>query len=136
LPHWDNSRILLQYDIYKLTSASPPPRSKKGVQDTADPLQAPTPVVGRSTLSSNVAATPPSSEERRGENEVVQPVNPTANAAANPPANATTNAAGNVANNTANVAGAQQQNIVAHARHNLGAQLAPAQANYPQSSQR
>jgi hypothetical protein len=79
---------------------------------------------------------PPSAEERRGENEVVQPVNPTANAAANPPANATTNAAGNVANNTANVAGAQQQNIVAHARHNLGAQPAPTQANCPQSSQR
>jgi hypothetical protein len=49
-------------------------------------------------------------EEGRGENEVVQSVNPAANAAANAPANpavnalanAPSNAAGNVINNAAN----------------------------------
>jgi hypothetical protein len=51
-------------------------------------------------------------EEERGENEVVQPVNPAANGvanapanpAANGPANAPANAIGNVAKNAANVA--------------------------------
>jgi hypothetical protein len=50
LPSWDNLRILLQHDTYKLTSASPPPRTKKGVQDIADQLQVPNPEVGRSNL--------------------------------------------------------------------------------------
>jgi hypothetical protein len=79
-------------------------------------------------------------EEGRGENEVVQPVNPAANVAANaatnPPANAAANVAGNVANNTANAAGAQQQNVATNTGQNVSAQPAAAQANYPQSSQR
>jgi hypothetical protein len=60
-------------------------------------------------------------EEGRGENKVVQLVNPgpnaTANAAANPPTNAVANAA-------ANVAGAQQ-NASANASQNAGAQPPP-----------
>jgi hypothetical protein len=93
---------------------SPLPRSKKEAQDTVDPQQ---------VLILGVSEHPhhrhcshgllePVAEEGRGENEVVQPVNPTTNAAANAPANpavnapanALANATGNVANNTANVA--------------------------------
>jgi hypothetical protein len=74
-------------------------------------------------------------EEGRGENEVIQPVNPAANTAANnPPANATTNAAGNNVNNTANAAGAQP-NIAANPRQNAGPQPLPAQANHAEGSQ-
>jgi hypothetical protein len=78
-------------------------------------------------------------EERRGENEVIQPVNLAANAAtnatANPPANAAANAVGNIANNTANVAGTQQ-NVTANLRQNAGAQPPPVQANHAEGSQR
>jgi hypothetical protein len=57
----------------------------------------------------------PVAEERRGENEVVQPVNPATNVVANAPANsvanvpenAPANAAGNVVNNAANTANIQ-----------------------------
>jgi hypothetical protein len=56
LPHWDNLRILMQYDIYKPTFTSPPPRLKKEAKDTTDQLQAPTPGAGRSTLVNDVAA--------------------------------------------------------------------------------
>jgi hypothetical protein len=78
-------------------------------------------------------------EEGRGENEVVQQVNPAANtaanAAANPPANAAANLAGSVANNATNVVGAQP-NIGANPRQNAGAQPPPAQANHAEVSQR
>jgi hypothetical protein len=49
----------LQYGAYRLTSASPPPRSKKEVQDTADQLQASTLGVGHSNLVNDIAATVP-----------------------------------------------------------------------------
>jgi hypothetical protein len=68
-------------------------------------------------------------EEGRGENEVVQPANPTANAAANAPANA----AGNVANNAANTANIQG-NTTPNPRHNAGAQPPPVQANRVEGS--
>jgi hypothetical protein len=50
LPSWVNLRILLQHGAYRLTSALSPPRSKKGVQDIANQLQAPTLGVGQSDL--------------------------------------------------------------------------------------
>jgi hypothetical protein len=100
------------------------------VLDTADRLQALTPEAGQNILASDVVGPlEPVAEEGRGENEVIQPVNPTANAAANPPASAAANDAGNVANNTANAAGTQP-NITANPRQNVGAQPPPAQANH------
>jgi hypothetical protein len=82
-------------------------------------------------------------EEGRGENEVVQPVNPTANAAANAPANpaandtanAPTNTAGNVTNNAANTANIQG-NAVANQGQNAGAQPPLIEANHAEGSQR
>jgi hypothetical protein len=78
-------------------------------------------------------------EEGRGENEVIQPVNPAsnaaANAAANPPANGAANTAGNIGNNTTNVVGAQP-NVTTNPRQNAGAQPPPAQANHAECSQR
>jgi hypothetical protein len=64
-------------------------------------------------------------EEGGGENEVVQPVNPAANAAANV-----------VANPLANTVGVQPQNVTGNARQNAGAQPPLVQANHAQSSQR
>jgi hypothetical protein len=83
------------------------------------------------------------SEEGRGENEVVQPVNPAANVAANAPANPganapandPANATGNVANNTANTANVQG-NTAKNPRHNAGAQPPQIQANRAEGSQR
>jgi hypothetical protein len=82
-------------------------------------------------------------EEERGEKEVVQPVNPTANVAANAPVNPTANApantpanaAGNVVNNAANAANTQG-NAVANLGQNAGAQPPPTQANRIEGSQR
>jgi hypothetical protein len=82
-------------------------------------------------------------EEGRGENEVVQPFNPTANAAANAPTNPTSNApakapanaADNIFNNTANAANIQG-NAAPNPRHNVGAQPHPIQANHVEGSQR
>jgi hypothetical protein len=82
-------------------------------------------------------------EEERGENKVVQPVNPIVNAAANAPANpaanaptnAPANAAGNVANNAAKTANIQG-NVIANAGQNVGAQPPPARANRANGSQR
>jgi hypothetical protein len=81
-------------------------------------------------------------EEGRGENEVAQPVNPTANAAAyalanpaaNAPANAPANAAGNAANNAANTANIQG-NAAPNPRHNAGAQPPLVEANRVEGSQ-
>jgi hypothetical protein len=81
-------------------------------------------------------------EEGRGENEVVQPVNPAANVAANAPANPTanapanalTNVAGNVVNNAANTANIQG-NTAPNPRHNAGAQPPPVQAHRAEGSQ-
>jgi hypothetical protein len=73
-------------------------------------------------------------EEGRGENEVVQLVNPAAIAAANAPANPATNAPANapantnVANNAANAANVQG-NAAPNPRHNAGAQPPQIQAN-------
>jgi hypothetical protein len=82
-------------------------------------------------------------KEGRGENEVMQPANPTANAAANPaanaatnaPANAAANAAGIVANNAANAANTQE-NAAANQRQNAGAQPPLVQAIRVEGSQR
>jgi hypothetical protein len=82
-------------------------------------------------------------EEGRGENEVVQLVNPAANAAANAPANPATNAlsntpvnaAGNIANNAANAANVQG-NTIANPGHNAGAQPPLVRANRAEGSQR
>jgi hypothetical protein len=78
-------------------------------------------------------------EEGRGENEVVQPVNPAANAVANAPANpvanSPANAVGNVVNNPANAANIQG-NIAPNPRHNAGAQPPLAQAHRAEWSQR
>jgi hypothetical protein len=52
-------RILLQYVIFKLISASPQPRKKKGALDTADRLQALTPGAYQNTLASDVATMVP-----------------------------------------------------------------------------
>jgi hypothetical protein len=81
-------------------------------------------------------------EEGQGENEVVQQVNPTANAAASAPANpaanvlanAPANATGNVVNNVANAANVQG-NITANPRHNTGTQPPPVQGNRAEGSQ-
>jgi hypothetical protein len=81
-------------------------------------------------------------EEGRGENEVVQPVNPAANATANAPANPVANApannpanaTGNVVNNTANAANVQA-NVALNPRHNAGAQPHLIQANRAEGSQ-
>jgi hypothetical protein len=78
----------------------------------------------------------PVAEEGRGENEVVQLVNPAANVAANAPtnpaanapANASANAAVNVVNNAANATNIQG-NVVANPRQNVGAQPPPVQVN-------
>jgi hypothetical protein len=78
----------------------------------------------------------PVAEEGRGENEVVQPINPSANVVANAPTNpvanaptnAPANAAGNVANNAAYAANIQG-NTVTNARQNAGAQPPPACAH-------
>jgi hypothetical protein len=73
-------------------------------------------------------------EEGRGENKVMQPANPTANAAANPAANAAANAPANAAANaTGNVANAQANTTP---RKNVGAQPSPVQANHTEGSQR
>jgi hypothetical protein len=82
-------------------------------------------------------------EEGRGENKVVQPVNPAANVAANAqanpaanaPANASSNVAGNAVNNAANAAN-NQGNAAPNPRHNAGAQPPPVQANLAKGSQR
>jgi hypothetical protein len=60
-------RILLQYGAYKLTSASLPRRSKKGVQDTACQLQAPTPGVGQTDLVGIVTTMLPFSPQLKRE---------------------------------------------------------------------
>jgi hypothetical protein len=60
-------------------------------------------------------------KEGRSENEVVQPINPVANAAANAAANPPANTAGNITNNAANAAGAIP-NVAANQRQNTGAQ--------------
>jgi hypothetical protein len=83
----------------------------------------------------------PVAEEGRGENEVVQLVNPAANAAANAPAkpaanamaNPPVNAAGSVANNAANAANVQG-NAAANPGHNAGAQPPLVQANRAEGS--
>jgi hypothetical protein len=49
----------MQYGVYKLTSVSLLPKSKKGAQDTADRLQAPTRGADQSTLANNVRAMVP-----------------------------------------------------------------------------
>jgi hypothetical protein len=82
-------------------------------------------------------------EEGRGENKVVQPVNPAANVAANAPvnpaanapANAPANAAGNVVNIAANIANVQG-NVAANPMLNAGTQPPPVQANRAEGSQR
>jgi hypothetical protein len=81
-------------------------------------------------------------EEGQGKNEVAQPVNPAANAAANTlvnptanaPANDTTNAAGNVVNNAANAANVQA-NTTPNPRHNAEAPPPLVQANRAERSQ-
>jgi hypothetical protein len=62
------------------------------------------------------------------------PTNPTANTAANAPANAAPNIAGNAANNAANAANTQA-NAVANPRQNVGVQPPPVQDNNPEGSQ-
>jgi hypothetical protein len=52
-------RILLQYGVFKLISALPRPKSKKGALDTADQLQALTPGADQNTLASDVVAMVP-----------------------------------------------------------------------------
>jgi hypothetical protein len=47
-------RILLQYDVFKLISASPPLKSKKEALDTVDLLQAVTPGEDQNTLARDV----------------------------------------------------------------------------------
>jgi hypothetical protein len=137
---WDNLEILLQLDDYKLTSVSPPPRLKKEVHDTTDRPRDPTLGVGRRdpaivTTTTTLLFRP--WLKRGGENEVVQPLNPAANATANPignAANAAGNLAGNNANNAANTAGAQQQNAAGNIGQNAGAQPPPAQATCARSN--
>jgi hypothetical protein len=83
----------------------------------------------------------PVDEEGRGENEVMQPANPAANAAANAPANpiantptnALANAAGNIVNNAANATNVQG-NATANPRHNAGAQPPLVQSNRVEGS--
>jgi hypothetical protein len=75
-------------------------------------------------------------EEGRGENKVMQPANPAANAAANAPANpaanASANAPANAAGNTANIKG----NPAPNSRHNAGAQSPPVQPDHAEGSRR
>jgi hypothetical protein len=52
-------RILLQYGVFKLISASPLLRSKKGALDTADQLQALTPGADQNNLASDITAMVP-----------------------------------------------------------------------------
>jgi hypothetical protein len=85
-------------------------------------------------------------EEGRGENEVVQPVNPATNAAANAPANTAANALANLAanapanvvsnvvNNASNAANIQG-NVIPNPRHNAGAQPPPVQAHRAEGCQ-
>jgi hypothetical protein len=71
-------------------------------------------------------------EEGRDENEVIQPVNPSPNAAANAPANPTANAPANapanatdnIANNATNASNIQGK-AAANPKHNAGAQPPP-----------
>jgi hypothetical protein len=80
-------------------------------------------------------------EKGRGENEVLQPVNPIANAATNAPANPAANApanapaivAGNVINNAANAANVQG-NAAPNPRDNARAQPPPVMANRAEGS--
>jgi hypothetical protein len=74
-------------------------------------------------------------EAGRGENEVMQPANPAANAAANPLANAAANTTCNVANNATNAANTQA-NAAANPKQNAGAQRPPVQDNRAEGSQR
>jgi hypothetical protein len=53
-------KILRWYDVFKLTSALPPLRSKKEVLDTADPQLVPTLGVDRNVLANDVATRVPS----------------------------------------------------------------------------
>jgi hypothetical protein len=55
-------RILLRYDISKLTFASSPLRSKKEALDTVDRPQVPTPGVDRNVLVNSVVTTVPLSK--------------------------------------------------------------------------
>jgi hypothetical protein len=79
-------------------------------------------------------------EEGRGKNKVVQPANPTVNAAtnalANPTANYLANASANAAGNATNNAANMQGNAALNPRHNAGAQPPPVQANRAEGSQR
>jgi hypothetical protein len=85
----------------------------------------------------------PVAEEGRGQNEVIQPANPTANAAANAPANpaanapanALANAADNAANNAANATNIQG-NPAPNPRHNAGALPPLVQDNRAEGSPR
>jgi hypothetical protein len=51
LPSQDNLKTLLQLDVYKLTSVSPLPRSKREVRATTDRHRVPTLRGGRSDLT-------------------------------------------------------------------------------------
>jgi hypothetical protein len=53
-------KTLQRYAVFKPRSASPLPRAKKEVLDTADPQQVPTPGVDRNVLANDVAARGPS----------------------------------------------------------------------------
>jgi hypothetical protein len=85
----------------------------------------------------------PVAEEGRGENEVMQPGNPTANTVANAPANLAANAPTNIpanaasyaANNAANAANIQG-NPAPNPRRNAGAQPPPVQADRAEGSRR
>jgi hypothetical protein len=55
-------KILQRSDVFKPTSVSPRPRSKKEVIDTTDPQQVPTPGVDRNVLANDVAARVPLSQ--------------------------------------------------------------------------
>jgi hypothetical protein len=79
-------------------------------------------------------------EEGTGENEVMQPANPTANAPTNAPANPAAKApanalanAGNAANNSANTANIQG-NHAPNPRRNTGAQPPPVQPDHAEGS--
>jgi hypothetical protein len=84
----------------------------------------------------------PVAEEGRGENEVAQPVNPAANAAANAPANpaantlanAPANVADNAVNKSANTTNIQG-NAAPNPRNNAGARPPPVQDNRAEGSQ-
>jgi hypothetical protein len=62
------SKILRQYDVFKPTSVSPLPRSKKEVLGIADPQQVPIPGADRNVLANDVSARVPLSRWlKRGE---------------------------------------------------------------------